>query len=52
VAGYGGRETYERLAAVKSEYDPDNVFHLNHNVRPLSPPDPTAAGCAPRMRAL
>jgi FAD/FMN-containing dehydrogenase len=35
VAGYG-RENYERLAAVKAEYDPDNVFHLHHPIRPLT----------------
>jgi FAD/FMN-containing dehydrogenase len=29
-----GRETYDRLAQVKGQYDPDNVFHLNQNVRP------------------
>jgi FAD/FMN-containing dehydrogenase len=36
IAGYG-RENYERLAAVKTEYDPDNVFHLHHNIKPLQP---------------
>ena len=35
VAGYG-RENYERLAAVKAEYDPDNVFHLHHPIRPAA----------------
>lgn len=27
-------KTYERLAAVKRQYDPDNLFARNHNVRP------------------
>jgi FAD/FMN-containing dehydrogenase len=26
--------TYERLAAVKRQYDPSNLFAHNHNVRP------------------
>jgi len=33
VAGFGA-ENYARLQRVKSAYDPDNVFHLNHNIEP------------------
>jgi FAD/FMN-containing dehydrogenase len=36
MAGYG-RENYERLAKVKAEFDPENVFHLHHNIKPLQP---------------
>jgi FAD/FMN-containing dehydrogenase len=36
VSGYG-RENYDRLAAVKAEYDPDDVFHLHHPIRPAAP---------------
>jgi FAD/FMN-containing dehydrogenase len=35
VSGFG-REHVARLGMVKAEYDPQNVFHLNHNVRPAA----------------
>lgn len=34
VAGFG-RENYARLAKVKAQYDPENIFHLNHNIKPI-----------------
>jgi FAD/FMN-containing dehydrogenase len=33
VAGFG-HENYVRLAIVKLQYDPENVFHMNHNIKP------------------
>lgn len=34
VAAVYPAATYERLAAVKRRYDPNNLFAHNHNVRP------------------
>lgn len=37
---YGDR-TYARLAEIKAEYDPDNVFRFNHNIEPARTRVPT-----------
>lgn len=39
-ATYG--ENYERLVAVKTKYDPKNIFHVNHNIKPSASKSSTA----------
>jgi FAD/FMN-containing dehydrogenase len=31
-ASYG--RNYQRLVAIKRQYDPNNLFHLNQNIKP------------------
>jgi FAD/FMN-containing dehydrogenase len=30
------RQNYDRLAAIKAEYDPDNLFRVNQNIKPAA----------------
>ena len=36
IAAYGA--TLERVRWIKAVYDPDNVFRLNQNIEPATPP--------------
>jgi FAD/FMN-containing dehydrogenase/DNA-binding HxlR family transcriptional regulator len=44
VAEAFGEDTYRRLRTIKALYDPDNIFRLNHNIRP---PDRSAGRSRP-----
>jgi FAD/FMN-containing dehydrogenase len=30
------RDNFERLVAIKNEYDPTNLFRVNHSIRPTA----------------
>jgi FAD/FMN-containing dehydrogenase len=34
LAAYGGPSKYELLRELKRAWDPENLFHLNHNIAP------------------
>ena len=31
------RDNYDRLAQIKGQYDPDNMFRVNQNIEPAAP---------------
>ena len=35
-AAYGGAAKFERLAQLKRKYDPQNLFQVNKNIKPVS----------------
>ena len=35
-----GPARYDRLAAIKTRYDPRNLFRMNHNITPEGPMSP------------
>ena len=49
AAAYGAN--YDRLAQIKKQYDPDNLFHLNQNIKPSPRRIKTASRVAVWLRA-